>query len=819
MVRGMSHKTFLLTRASRAELNATQFGNLATMFASAAAAKSTVTLLVTKEDGAIRDYLHLDETAVSGNAHLTLAQALGAAPVEADLPDHIDAATVLGHATYDTASTSRDTQHGAENADFARAMAPVIGEGEWIAVTARSASKKESAAHLKWLTHRMGTSRPTHHSMTTQPLVVTIRAGADTADRVTHLLNAVTAAAPGFDLVIKTTVEKKHHPTWKALFAGAPLTIAGAALTFTDYAMAGAGVLALGVLACVLGLAALTHKIPSPSTALATRIEDGEFPTPPKRSGKPRAPHDAYTKKIKGRDGEPDKEIRVDAFDGDYPIHPDTFYVGPSVFAGLISPHTGTGSEIARTRDRATPKALERPCGFNAGVNATDPDSEVHIPATDAAGGVAVLGAPGMGKTYLMLGYFGFLCAERVNPCGAEGYPGASNSLIIFESKDAAPKYKQWARAAGDRTLLIDVLDPRCKAIDVFAIPGVTGAAATAAEMVDAMEYIWGEVLIGPRSRETLTNLMTAALVVDETIIDSIADRNEATIPAGASPFMYLYILLGGHGDEAGNILADAIKRQDNLLRSRGQIDEELATGAACLVTYYNGKEVSPSARRTLVEAPRNKVRELIPLEPFFTPSRGKVTFERVLKEHKSVVINVGVSPTGGLLSDSQMQNVSSLMMYVLYRSVMNVCSGWQDAGRRVTLMTDELSTLAGNNESVFSWMRDKGRSFGVELFLATQRPEQLPKGLRANILTYLTLISFAQTDHGTAVETATNVSGQGVDFTPDEITGLDMYHAVIRTHANKRRQPAVEVAVHDFGARMNEVATMHAPTRLAGAR
>ncbi|MFI7744756.1 hypothetical protein [Kocuria rhizosphaericola] len=176
----MSHKTFLLTRASGAEMNAAQFGNLSTMFASTAASKSTFTLLVTKEDGAIRDYLHLDETAVPGNAHLTLANALGASPEPAQLPDHIDQATVLGHATFDSAATSRDTQYGAENADFARAMAPVIGEGEWVAVTARAASKKEGAHHLKWLSHRMGTARPTHHSLSTNPLVVSVRAGAET---------------------------------------------------------------------------------------------------------------------------------------------------------------------------------------------------------------------------------------------------------------------------------------------------------------------------------------------------------------------------------------------------------------------------------------------------------------------------------------------------------------------------------------------------------------------------------------------------------------------------------------------------------------
>jgi len=68
MMRDISHKSFLLTRASGAETNASQFSNLVNMFAATAASKSTFTLLVTKEDGAIRDYLHLDETAVPGNA-------------------------------------------------------------------------------------------------------------------------------------------------------------------------------------------------------------------------------------------------------------------------------------------------------------------------------------------------------------------------------------------------------------------------------------------------------------------------------------------------------------------------------------------------------------------------------------------------------------------------------------------------------------------------------------------------------------------------------------------------------------------------------
>jgi hypothetical protein len=83
MMRDMSHKTFLLTRASGAETNASQFSNLANMFAATAASKSTFTLLVTKEDGAIRDYLVLDDMAVLDNLHVTFV-----APIRIDRTDH-----------------------------------------------------------------------------------------------------------------------------------------------------------------------------------------------------------------------------------------------------------------------------------------------------------------------------------------------------------------------------------------------------------------------------------------------------------------------------------------------------------------------------------------------------------------------------------------------------------------------------------------------------------------------------------------------------------------------------------------------------------
>lgn len=97
MLVGMTHRTFLLTPTSRAQTNAAPVGNLATVFASTATAKSSFTLPVTKEDGALCDALHLDVSAVASNTDLPLARNLGVSPGITVLPDHctaVEAATI-----------------------------------------------------------------------------------------------------------------------------------------------------------------------------------------------------------------------------------------------------------------------------------------------------------------------------------------------------------------------------------------------------------------------------------------------------------------------------------------------------------------------------------------------------------------------------------------------------------------------------------------------------------------------------------------------------------------------------------------------------
>lgn len=68
MVRGMSHKTYALIPVAGTSMNPAQFVNRTTTFAANAADGASFTLLVTKEDGRIRDFLVLSGKAADGNA-------------------------------------------------------------------------------------------------------------------------------------------------------------------------------------------------------------------------------------------------------------------------------------------------------------------------------------------------------------------------------------------------------------------------------------------------------------------------------------------------------------------------------------------------------------------------------------------------------------------------------------------------------------------------------------------------------------------------------------------------------------------------------
>jgi hypothetical protein len=804
MFQGMEQRIFRLARAGGIDTNPTTFTQRAGTFASAATNTGRATLLTRREKSGLNGYLILPAASLGTNAPLHLAHTVGARVEEATMPEDLGDTQAIGTLTYRPSPALRETQSGIDPTELPRLLANAMPDGSWVAVTMRKPSNKERKHYTPWLGNRLGTANPTHHSTSPTAVIVTITAGGSTQEEVTSLLSQVTAGLPGFDLDSGVRFAPKQH----ALFFGLPIGLILAAATlfglpqvpaeYAEFIPAGIApfLYAVSGVAAVLGLLALTGRISSPDTKLRNRLAQTLFPAPAARRSKPRPPRkEQILKGHRNINGEKVPfEKFVPASDGDYPLAPETFMVGPNVVVGMVSPHAGAVSGAATTRARSTPPVMLQEIGPLLGTN---DDGSAHLSAAAMLFGVAIVGKPGSGKSLCVRSLFGWHCLERVNPSGKPGYPGSRNTLIAFESKgDGVAKYVDWAHKLGDKVLTIDVADPRTRGIDLFSVPGDN--AAKALFFTNAMKYTFGADAIGDRSFPTIVSVLTAAMSVDERVLDSIEDRDDRILKHGMSPIFYAYQLLAGTSDKVAVQLATGIKALGIKLRERGTPDEELEQAYIAISSLFEDR--TESARRSFLEPPRNKFEQLLLLEDWWSPARKKVSWTDILEGHRSVVINTGSSPSGALLDDQQNQQISSLLMFSLQNALKRTCSGWLEMGRSVSIFADELSLLAGTSPEIVGWIRDQGRSYGIRAILATQRPEQLGSALRNNFLTYSTLISFAQTDVTTAGEVAANVGSNG-EWTTEDIQHLEPYHVVVRSEVNQMRQSAFIVKLPNFEA------------------
>ena len=799
----MEQKYFRFTRTGGIETNPAQFSQRANAFTAAVPEGGTATLLARREPEGLHGYLIIPATtADTANAQLHLAHAVGAKAVLVEAPEGLDDVEAIGELTYRESPALRETQAGLDPRELPTLLANTMPQGSWVAVTLRRPSNKERKHYSPWIANRLGTAIPTHHSTSPNAVIISVKAGGSSREEVRSLLTQVAAELPGFDLETATSFPASRSPLFWGLPAGAALVLAtlfGLPLLTEATGSAVPGALKLLLLALATagvlgGLAALTGRLPSAESRLRALLGAGSFPAPRARAGKPKPPRKESTvrvaKTVDGQKTYVDK--KVPASDGDYPFAPDTFLAGPSVFIGIVSPHAGAVSGLDGVRERATPPPMLKPIGPMLGDT---PDGPAYISAESMLFGVGILGKPGSGKSLLTRSLFGWHCLERVAPSGRPGHPGRNNTLIAFESKgDGADKYRAWAHSLGDQTLPVYVADPSTRAIDMFAIPGTN--AEKAAFFVNSMRYSFGSDAIGDRSYETLTQVFTAALAIDNDMLEMMDARDETRIPAGRSPVFYAYLLLGGYSDAVGVQLAEGIKGVGVRLTQRGTPNAEYDAAYDALASLYEGK--TESARRSFLEAPRNKVSALLSMESWWSPARPKVTWDQIIQGHHSVVINTG-NAGGHMLDDSQTQLISSMLLYSLQYAIRRLCSGWLEQGRYVTLFTDELSLLAGHSPEIIGWLRDQGRSYGCRPILATQRPEQLSPALRNNILTYSTVISFGQVDVATAKEVSDNV-GTG-DWSTEDILNIEPYHVVLRSEVDYRRMPAFIVKLPNFEA------------------
>jgi hypothetical protein len=136
------------------------------------------------------------------------------------------------------------------------------------------------------------------------------------------------------------------------------------------------------------------------------------------------------------------------------------------------------------------------------------------------------------------------------------------------------------------------------------------------------------------------------------------------------------------------------------------------------------------------------------------------------------------------------------MLAYLLRAEIERTCAGWQSQGRSVSIFADELSSLAGASPDVVTWLRERGRSYGVRMFVATQRAGQLDPDVRNAMYGFGTIFFFAQQSQSVAREAAANLSMSGTPVTEADLSTLERYHALLRATAGGRAQPAVPIRV-----------------------
>lgn len=808
---GMSTNVFRFVQRKATSLDPNRFQASAGSFVNQLRPNDSATLLVMKTDGVINQMMVVDSKAAPDQVGLSLAQALNAHMERTELPDLLDFTEAVVKVRVDPARIGRDNQHTSDLLALAGSLAEMIPDDAWVAVSVRQPSKHEARSHMKWLSYRMNTPSPVHHSIRKGAVVVSITAGGRHEHLIDSLASFFVGALPGFDLqTISQVASGNSKLRWglaAAALTGAGTFIGMPLLPAETFAALPEGITTFGTVATVAagaaGVFGFTPVAPNERATLLKQLGRG-FQAPRKRASSPRAPRQAGTKMVKRKlaDGTTTSDIvQVPAFEGDYPLNPESFMMDPSLFAAMVSPHATATTGESVEKERQLPPALTEANGPRIGTHATG--APVYFDATSIQHGVSIFGTPGAGKSVLTRSLFAWCCLEKRSPSGRPGAPGVRNTMIAFENKGrgGADMYLKWGEATGVPVVLVDLMNPKTPAIDFF--DQTRGPEEVAKSFVSAMTYAWGEDSIGAQAGPVLTQILIASQAVDAPVIDSHnANGPAAEMPHNMSPVYYAWRLLGGRNMKDAAELFTAIRAK---YTESGNSDPRYKLAIEHAGHLFDATE---SQRRSLTTSSKNKMDALKELEPWWTPQRPRKTWAKVLTDHDTIVLNMGPSAEAVMAMDDRATPIISAMLTATLReSISTTCDDWAAQNRWVSVFADELSLIAGSSGEVLEWIRSKGRAFGLRPTFATQYPEQLPTQLRDSLMDYSTFVSFRQGNRNTAAAIAHQITTSSSEWSDEDLTLMPDYHLVVRTQSGGRRQDATMLANDFFEDRMDEFA------------
>jgi hypothetical protein len=768
-----------------------------------------VTLVTTQHEGGPVSYVGVQRatgTPITNHVVTSLSSAVGATAEESECPAELSSTPEVGWLIADPRETaSRDTQAGNDANEVAILLAQIMRPGDWVAITLRSPTKSEVRRSRRWILHRIkGDESSVHYSNTGEPIVGSVMAGARSHQEVASILSQLAAAIPGFDIETRTPKVPSGIPTRLAVLLTA-VSLVGAAVFSSKWFYGVAA--AVAVLVAWFATNGYLGQAREMSAAL-TSVGGGVLPNPPKRKSPPRKPSTKTQTFEKGNrqanltaggsgvnhSRKTTQQTRTIDRPGGYPLADASFLFAPSMVIGMVSPHAGTASGMANTASRSVPQSLLENIGPVVGYVGDSREVSVHLDAGELYSGVVMFGIPGSGKTVAIQNLWAWNTLERVRPSGRPSMPGRRNSLIAFESKgEGANEYHRWSTQLGDSSILVEVGNPASPAID-FMDPSMTPI-DRANFFISAMIYAFGPDAIGDRSSEVLAMVLPAAVLCPPQVA-------AATVGLTGEPVSFISIahtLLGGMGDEAGVAVDTGLSEYLAAMDDFDPAKRDLAVALRSLDPLY-GPKVTPTQRRALSESSRNKIHLLSSVPHWWAPTRPRGTWSEVLENHRSVVFNSGITTSGVLVDERLSAVISAMSAFALRDAIQRTCSGWLQQQRSVTVFSDELALLVKSSADVIEWLRDAGRSYGVRLMLASQRPAQLPEAVRSTLRGFGTTLWFQQSDPQVIAEAVAQLSIGGTPWSSADIGNLSRYQAILRATASGRVQTPVPVQMAYWG-------------------
>jgi len=326
----------------------------------------------------------------------------------------------------------------------------------------------------------------------------------------------------------------------------------------------------------------------------------------------------------------------------------------------------------------------------------------VRIPDADRYMGITVVGAPGSGKSTLMLNIAGGDMMRMKQ--------GAHHTLVWFETKqDGAGRLMGLAEKAGMEPLYFvpgSDTGPQLRWLDWSDPKSASGT------LTEAFVAAFDPASIQEQSRDIIAALLDMASLVWPQHLQAVGETRMNLMRTA-------WILAGGMRWEIAEELLEQVRRSNPDSGRYRECRERLGV--------YMGLSERDKDQR--VAPARNKLNRLKDFPAWsLNLKRPVFTWRDVMESRRPVVVDISKfdDPAMTGYSEEMIRILLPTAIYTFWSEAQFHCSRWYDEGKSVALFCDEASNLAWNSGHILTQISTQGRSHGVSLVLGAQGWTQL---------------------------------------------------------------------------------------------